>query len=222
MLPTRPRITWLKNFRLTSVLGIIVALAGPATAPHSNAATASSTPKQESDLTNSRLIWLRAEIARHDELYFKKNAPEISDADYDSLKQELRQLERSKAKSGSGVSELESVPSVGDDRSGGFTSSVHRQPMLSLEKAHTEAELRAFIQRVEQHSGSSKLNWVIEPKFDGLAISVTYENGRLIRAVTRGDGLQGDDVTENVRTITGLAQTLPNGYPQVVELPVCR
>jgi DNA ligase (NAD+) len=219
MLPTRPRITWLKNFRVTAVsLGVVYALACPATAQHSNTASDSTVPKQESALTNARLIWLRAEIARHDELYFKKNAPEISDAAYDSLKQELRQLERSTAKSGSAASEVEAVPFVGDDRSGGFTSSVHRQPMLSLEKAYTEAELRAFIQRVEQHSGSSKLNWVIEPKFDGLAISVTYENGRLLRAVTRGDGLQGDDVTENVRTITGLAQTLPNGYPQVVEL----
>ncbi|MCS6242300.1 MAG: NAD-dependent DNA ligase LigA [Opitutus sp.] len=219
MLPTRPRITWLKNFRVTAAaLGLVVALAGPAHAQNSNAVPNSPTPKQESAPANARLIWLRAEIARHDELYFKKNAPEISDAAYDSLKQELRQLEQAPANESSSVSELKSVPSVGDDRSGGFTSTVHRQPMLSLEKAYTEAELRAFIQRVERHTGSSKLNWVIEPKFDGLAISVTYENGRLVRAVTRGDGLQGDDVTENVSTIPGLPPTLPNGYPPVVEL----
>ena len=219
MLPTRPRITWIKNFCLTAAyLGLAFALASPATAQHSNEHWDNSATKQESIPANARLIWLRAEIARHDELYFKKNTPEISDAAYDSLKQELRRLEHPPAKSGSSVFELESVPTVGDDRSGRFPSTAHRLPMLSLEKAYTEAELRAFINRVEQHTGSSKLNWVIEPKFDGLAISVTYENGRLVRAVTRGDGLQGDDVTENVSTIPGLALSLPNGYPQVVEL----
>jgi len=221
MLPTRPPITWLKNFRVSAAcLGIAfsLALASTTNAQHSNAIPDSTTPKQESTSEKIRVIWLRAEIARHDELYFKKNAPQISDAAYDSLKQELRKLEQLAADSAAGISSMESVPSVGDDRSAGFTSTAHRQPMLSLDKAYTEAELRAFIHRVEQHTGSSNLNWVIEPKFDGLAISVTYENGRLVRAVTRGDGLQGDDVTENVCTIPGLALTLPNGYPEVVEL----
>ena len=219
MLTPPSLITWLKNFRVTAAsLGLACALAGPATAQHSNEALNHSTATRQSAPANARLIWLRAEIARHDELYFKKNAPEISDTAYDALKQELLQLEQTRTKAGSSVSELESVPSVGDDRSGRFTSAAHRQPMLSLEKAYTEAELRAFIHRVEQQTGSNNINWVIEPKFDGLAISVTYENGRLIRAVTRGDGLHGDDVTENVSTLTGLPLTLPNGYPQVVEL----
>jgi DNA ligase (NAD+) len=219
MLTPPSLFTWLKNFRLTAAaLGLVIAIAGPAHAQHAKAAPNNSTPKQESASASARLIWLRTEIARHDELYFKQNAPEISDAAYDVLKQERRQLEYLRANAGSGVTELESVPSVGDDRSGKFPSTAHRQPMLSLEKAYTEAELRAFIHRVEQQTGSSQLNWVIEPKFDGLAISVTYENGRLVRAVTRGDGLQGDDVTKNVRTIPGLARSLPIGYPQVVEL----
>jgi DNA ligase (NAD+) len=90
--------------------------------------------------------------------------------------------------------------------------------MLSLEKAYTASELRDFIHRVEQSSGRRELRWVVEPKFDGLAISVTYEYGRLVSAFTRGDGKQGDDVTDNVLTIPTVLRTLPSGFPQVVEL----
>ncbi|MFA6288948.1 MAG: NAD-dependent DNA ligase LigA [Opitutaceae bacterium] len=154
-----------------------------------------------------RLRWLRAEIARHDELYFKKAAPEISDAEYDALKREMRALEKTQAQP------------VGDDRSGDFPTYRHRVPMLSLEKAYSEAELRAFIDRVQRALGGRQSGaWVIEPKFDGLAISVTYEGGKLVRAVTRGNGLEGDDVTANVLTIAGLPRMLPAGCPDVVEV----
>jgi len=157
--------------------------------------------------SGERLRWLQAEIARQDELYFKKAAPEISDAEYDTLKREMRALEKAQAQP------------VGDDRSGDFPAYRHRVPMLSLEKAYSEAELRAFIERVQRALGGHQPEaWVIEPKFDGLAISVTYEGGKLARAVTRGNGLEGDDVTANVLTITGLPRTLPSDYPDVVEV----
>jgi DNA ligase (NAD+) len=165
---------------------------------------------------SARIDELRREIARHDALYFKQNTLEISDAAYDGLKQELRQLEQSLGQLPASAEDSESV--IGDDRSDEFPLVSHQQPMLSLEKAYTESELRAFITRVAQRTGRSDLRWVVEPKFDGLAISVTYENGHLLRAVTRGDGHQGDDVTANVRTIPELAVTLPSTFPRSVEL----
>lgn len=166
----------------------------------------------------SRLIWLRAEIARHDDLYFRQNASEISDAAYDSLKRELAQLTQIVPQSGASGPTESTPASLGNDRTEGFASVAHLQPMLSLEKAYTETELRAFIHRVEQATGRHDLSWVIEPKFDGLAVSVTYENGQLLRALTRGDGKKGDDVTENVCTLPTLPRTLPQGSPKLVEL----
>ncbi len=156
------------------------------------------------DEKQERLLWLRAEIARHDDLYFKKAAPEISDAEYDALKREMRALEKNV------------VQVVGDDRSGEWPTYRHRERMLSLEKAYTEAELRAFLKNVEGKVG--EMVWVVEPKFDGLAISVTYERGKLVRAVTRGNGKEGDDVTANVLKIAGIVGELPAGAPDVVEV----
>lgn len=158
----------------------------------------------KADEKPDRLLWLRAEIARHDDLYFKKAAPEISDAEYDALKREMRALEKN------------AVQAVGDDRSGEWPTYRHRDRMLSLEKAYTEAELSAFLKGVESRSGA--LMFVVEPKFDGLAISVTYEGGKLVRAVTRGNGEEGDDVTANVLKIAGVVGELPAGAPDVVEV----
>lgn len=153
-----------------------------------------------------RLQWLRTEIARHDELYFKKAAPEISDAEYDVLKRELRVLEKN-------------APQViGDDRSGVWPVRRHRVPMLSLEKAYTEAELRAFVEKTERTLRRAEVTWVAEPKYDGLAINVTYEGGKLTSAVTRGNGVEGDEVTANFLRIEGVPGELPAGGPEVVEI----
>lgn len=172
-----------------------------------------------------RLRWLRAEIGRHDELYFQKAAPEITDAEYDRLKREMLTLEKvlpdQARDSGAG-----SHSSLGDDRSGTFQTYRHREPMLSLEKAYTEAELRAFHARVERTLERTDLVFVVEPKFDGIAISVTYEKGRLVRAVTRGNGQEGDDVTANFMTIADVPRELRdrsgdgvrNPLPEIVEL----
>jgi DNA ligase (NAD+) len=193
---------------------VICLLAGPA------AFLAAAEDKAGAAEAGERIDALRAEIAHHDELYFKKAAPVISDADYDRLKRELAALEKARPDLVRGGLVM------GDDRSGLFPAARHRQRMLSLSKSYTEAELRAFDARLSRQLGAKELEYVVEPKFDGLAISVTYEHGRLVRAVTRGDGDQGDDVTANVLTIRTLPRALQmsaptgatNPLPDLVEL----
>lgn len=160
-----------------------------------------------------RAAVLRAEISRQDELYFRKAAPEITDAQYDSLKRELRTLADK-------FPGLAADSSMGDDRSAAFPGYSHRVPMLSLNKSHTEAELKAFITRLNRQVGREDLMYVIEPKYDGLAISVTYENGTLVRAATRGNGTEGDDVTANLIALGELPRQLGTAAPApaVVEL----
>jgi DNA ligase (NAD+) len=148
---------------------------------------------------------LRIEIARHDALYHRQAAPEISDGDYDGLKRKLREWEQTYPEI---AREVPAVAEVGDDRSGLFQTYRHRERMMSLEKAYTEAELRAFAARVAKATGRREVAFVVEPKFDGLAVSVTFEQGRLVRAVTRGNGVEGDDVTGHVLAIVGLPRTL--------------
>lgn len=162
------------------------------------------------EATEARVRWLRAEIARHDELYFKKAAPEISDAAYDELKRELRALEKAAGRSDG--------TKIGDDRSGDFPTEKHGVPMLSLEKAYTRVELAAFIAKVERTRGNENVAWLVEPKFDGMAISVVYEGGKLVRAVTRGEGREGKVVTAAVRAITGVPEQLPAGAPGMIEV----
>ena len=170
-----------------------------------------------------RLEALRAEIQHHDELYFRDAAPEISDAAYDRLKCELAELE----KKFSPIGEVgECRASVGDDRSGVHPTVRHSVPMLSLDKSYSEAELRTFYARLCKLTGCRDVACTVEPKFDGLAISVTYEKGKLIRAVTRGNGFEGDDVTANVQAIVSLPHELrstaangaANPVPDTVEL----
>lgn len=170
-----------------------------------------------------RIVALRRAVAHHDELYYKKSAPEISDATYDLLKRELAALEQKFPVAAAGTSPTDAL---GDDRSGAFPLYRHRERMQSLAKAYAESELRAFHARLAQQLRGTDLVYVIEPKFDGLAVSVTYEKGKLVRAVTRGNGIEGDDVTANALTITSLPRKLrapasagsANLLPDVVEL----
>jgi DNA ligase (NAD+) len=190
-------------------------------------ASASEDPASATTLSPSaaraRIAALRAEIAHHDELYFKKAAPVISDFAYDQLKRELTGLERAFP---AAPHEPSPAAGVGDDRSGRFPVYRHREPMLSLVKTYSEIELRAFDTRLMRQLGNANLEYVVEPKFDGLAISVTYAKGQLIRAVTRGDGNEGDDVTANALTIRALPRVLrpvsadgvANPVPDLIEL----
>lgn len=172
-------------------------------------------PQTAESITQGRIENLREEIARHDDLYFKQSKPEISDAEYDRLKRELQALEQMQP------GQPPTAREMGDDRSGRFPTHAHRVRMLSLDKAYSEAEWRAFHPRLTKQLGRSDLTFIVEPKYDGLAISLTYEQGRLVRAVTRGNGTEGDDVTANMGGIVGLPQELRadgEPMPSLVEL----
>lgn len=167
-----------------------------------------------------RMTWLRAEVARHDELYHRRARPEVADSDYDALKRELAALEGRARAVGLEVPESP-TQRVGDDRVEGFARVRHRQPMMTLDNVTSEGELAEFHARLVKLLGTQELTYTVEPKVDGVALSLTYERGRLTRAVTRGDGEEGDDVTANVRTIANLpAELRPTGepFPDVVEI----
>ncbi len=170
-----------------------------------------------------QLAALRAEVAHHDTLYHQKAAPEISDYDYDQLKLRLRALEAAQPEIAKATP---AVPEVGDDRSGLFQTYRHRERMMSLDKTYSEADLRAFHARLAKLLGRDDLTYTVEPKFDGFAVSVTYERGKLVRAVTRGNGVEGDDITANALLLRGLPRTLresaedgtANAIPETMEL----
>ena len=166
-----------------------------------------------------RLAFLRSELARHDTLYFRDAAPVVSDAAYDRLVAERSALERALAV----PTALRPEPGAsGDDRTGRLPTSPHGERMLGLEKAHAEADVRAFHARLALRLGRGDLPYVVEPKVDGMAVSVTYEKGRFVRAVTRGNGLEGDDITAGVRALARLPAVLSSGkghpLPDTIEL----
>lgn len=175
------------------------------------------------DAARRRIGALRAEIAHHDVLYFQQAEPEISDFAYDQLKRELGELEKAFPEAGGNFPD---AAPVGDDRSGLFPTWRHRERMLSLEKTYAEAELRAFTAGLARQLGRTDLTYVVEPKIDGLAVSAIYEKGRFARAVTRGNGVEGDDITPNALKIRSLPRALspiapdgtPNPIPDLIEL----
>ena len=160
-----------------------------------------------------RITTLRAEVARHDQRYYRQAQPEISDAEYDRLKRELADLEARFPAAARSVGADSPTAQVGDDRSEGFQTVRHRQPMQSLDNTYSEAELREFHARLVRLLGREDLSYVVEPKIDGLAVSLTYEKGRFVRAVTRGNGVEGDDVTANALTIRTLPKHLKAAAP---------
>jgi len=159
---------------------------------------------------------LRREIARHDLAYHGQAAPQIGDGEYDELKQRLAALERQFPEAAKAVPDLPAIP---DDRTGLLSTGRHRERMASLEKVYAEAELRTFHARVSKALGRDDVAYTVEPKFDGLAVSVTFVRGKLVRALTRGNGTEGDDVTANVRAIPGLPRALTGpAVPDFVEV----
>lgn len=145
-----------------------------------------------------RIDWLTREINRHDYLYYTLNSPEISDAEYDKLRKELERLE---AEFPELVSPDSPTHRVGGPPRSELPTVSHLKPMLSLESAMSEDEVRSFAQRVAKTVGAEKVLYTAEPKFDGLSIELVYENGVLVRGATRGDGFTGEDVTPNIKTI---------------------
>jgi DNA ligase (NAD+) len=148
---------------------------------------------------------LRERIRHHEERYYVHNDPEISDEDFDRLLHELEQLEAAHPDL---VSPDSPTQRVGGRPVEGFETVAHIAPMLSLDNAYTDDELRAFDERVRKGAGparaASAIAYVAELKIDGLSIALTYEDGRLVRGATRGDGSRGEDVTANVRTIRAI------------------
>lgn len=161
----------------------------------------------------SRLAALRAELAAHDERYYREARPLITDFDYDRLKRELAELEAAHPAEAAALGGATPTARVGDDRSEGFVRVKHRQAMTTLDNTYDETELREFCARLGKLFGRENLAYSVEPKIDGASISLTYEHGRLVRAVTRGDGEEGDDVTPNVKTIRGLPHQLRSVAP---------
>jgi DNA ligase (NAD+) len=158
-----------------------------------------------------RIEALRREIRRHEELYYVHAQPEISDAQFDALMLQLRALE---AEHPDLVTPDSPTQRVGGRPAEGFVTVRHAVPMLSLDNAYDEADLRAFDERVRKGLGGvDTARYVCELKIDGLSISLLYEQGRLLRGATRGDGVQGEDVTFNVRTIKAIPLRL-EGAPR--------
>lgn len=159
---------------------------------------------------------LRNELHRHNYNYYVLNAPEISDQEFDRMMRELQDLEAAHPEFDAPDSPTRRV---GSDLNQEFVQVPHRYPMLSLSNTYNKQEVADFYERVRSGLEGEPFEICCEMKYDGLSISLTYEQGRLVRAVTRGDGVQGDDVTENVKTIRCIPLRLNgNGYPEEFEI----
>ena len=158
---------------------------------------------------------LKAEVERHNRLYYQKAEPEILDLEFDALMRELQEIEETYPALAAPDSPTQRV---GGQPLEGFETVSHIVPMLSIDNTYNANELREFDERVRKAlSPGERVAYVVELKIDGVAISVRYQNGVLVRAATRGDGLRGDNVTENVRTIRTLPLRLDGHFPPVLE-----
>jgi DNA ligase (NAD+) len=164
-----------------------------------------------------RIAELRDAIRHHEERYYIHNAPEIADAEFDDLLHELERLEADHPDLLTADSPTQRVAGRPIE---GFATVQHVEPMLSLDNAYTEDELRAFDERVRKGAGlgNAPVAYVAEMKIDGLSIALTYEDGRLVRGATRGDGSRGEDVTANVRTIRAIPLRLRGGPAGRIEI----
>jgi len=161
-----------------------------------------------------RIEELRAELHRHNYNYYVLNAPEISDKQFDDMMRELQDLEKEHPEY---QDENSPTMRVGSDINKNFTQVAHKYPMLSLGNTYSESEVAEFYERVKK-ALNEDFEICCELKYDGTSISLTYEDGKLIRAVTRGDGEKGDDVTDNVKTIRCIPLVLHGNYPPSFEI----
>ena len=161
-----------------------------------------------------RIDWLRAELHRHNYNYYVMNAPEITDKEFDDLMRELQDLEKEHPEY---ADENSPTMRVGSDLNKNFTQVAHKYPMLSLGNTYSENEVTDFYERVKK-ALNEDFEICCELKYDGTSISLTYEDGKLVRAVTRGDGEKGDDVTDNVKTIRTIPLVLHGDYPSTFEI----
>lgn len=171
-----------------------------------------------------RIIYLRQQLHMHNMRYYVNNDPLISDQEFDFMMHELDSLEKKHPELYDANSPTQRV---GNDINQQFKQVEHKYPMLSLANTYSENDVKAFYGSVARGLGGEEFEICCEMKYDGLSISLTYEHGELVRAVTRGDGVSGDDVTNNVRTIRAIPLRLspalsqnntPNGYPDIFEV----
>lgn len=163
-----------------------------------------------------RIDQLRSELERHNHNYYVLNSPEISDKEFDTMLKELERLEQEHPEF---FDPLSPTQRVGSDLSKGFEHVIHTRPMMSLANTYSIDEVDEWFDRVKKALEGESFDVVGELKFDGTSISLIYENGRLVRAVTRGDGIQGDDVTSNVKTIRSIPLVLaPGNWPEEFEI----
>ena len=156
------------------------------------------------------LIWY------HNKLYYNDHAPEISDTEYDKL---LKKLEQIESENPHLINPASPTQKVSEGLTSGFKTVKHSKPMLSLTNTYSKLELEKFVKRVQKLVGREDLSFTAELKMDGIAVSVIYKDGQLYKAATRGDGVQGDDITNNIFAIKGLPKKLelPNP-PKLIEL----
>lgn len=160
--------------------------------------------------SKQRIAELRRLIGRHNHLYYVEAKPEISDREFDQLLEELKKLEGAHPEL---ITPDSPTQRVGGQPIEGFVAVKHREPMLSIDNTYNAGELREFDKRIKKILGGEKVTYVVELKIDGVAISLTYEQGLFTVGATRGDGEQGDDVTHNLKTIHELPLRLPGEQP---------
>jgi DNA ligase (NAD+) len=163
-----------------------------------------------------RIHELRSLIRRHDYLYYVEAKPEISDLEYDRLMQELASLEAAHPEL---VTPDSPTQRVGGEPISGFDTVTHSTPMLSIDNTYNEQQVAEFDARVRKSLGGARFHYLVDPKIDGVAVTLLYENGRLVQAATRGDGRRGDDITANARMIKTIALALSgDDAPDVLEV----
>src|SRR6202047_2338089 len=159
---------------------------------------------------------LREEIRRHEYRYYVLDDPEISDAEFDRLMNELKRLEAADP----GLITTDSpTQRVGGKPREGFVKVAHSVPMLSLDNAYSEEELRNWERRVHELSGRKDIDYVCELKLDGMSLALIYEDGKLVRGITRGDGTVGEDVTLNVRTVRSVPLSIAKEKLKAAGIP---
>jgi DNA ligase (NAD+) len=171
-------------------------------------------PQTESAARN-RIEELRRQIEAHNRRYYEEASPTISDREYDQLYRELNDLEKRYPKLATADSPTKHV---GEKPLKAFAQITHRVPMLSLDNTYSEEEVKDFYRRMERLLPNRKIPVVIEPKVDGVAVSLLYEKGELRYAATRGDGTVGDDITQNIRTIRSVPKQLKGSVPDILEV----
>jgi DNA ligase (NAD+) len=162
-----------------------------------------------------RIEELRELIRYHDRKYYVEAAPEISDREYDALYAELKRLEEAHPEL---ITPDSPTQRVGEAPVSELAQVPHRVPMLSIDNSYDAQEVREFANRARKLLGGEPIEWVVELKVDGVAVALHYEDGRLVRGVTRGNGVLGDDVTHNIRTIQEVPLVLTGRYPKVLEV----